>query len=86
MAKIKTVFYCTECGNESPKWQGRCTACGAWNTITEHNEKPTPLGRGAIAPVGISRTAQKLTRISSDDTKFACQIFWNLLKMSSRIF
>jgi len=24
MAKIKTAFYCTECGNETPKWQGRC--------------------------------------------------------------
>lgn len=68
MAKIKTVFYCTECGNESPKWQGRCTACGAWNTMTEHIEKPAPTGRGAVAPVGVSRTAQKLTQINSDDT------------------
>ena len=35
MAKTKTLFYCTECGNETPKWQGRCSACGAWNTIVE---------------------------------------------------
>ena len=35
MAKGKTLFYCTECGNESLKWQGRCPACGAWNTIVE---------------------------------------------------
>ncbi len=68
MAKTKTVFYCTECGNESPKWQGRCTACGAWNTMTEHIEKPAPVGRGAVAPVGISRTAKKLTQVNSDDT------------------
>ena len=27
--KAKTVFFCTECGNESPKWSGRCSACGA---------------------------------------------------------
>ena len=33
--KAKTIFYCTECGNETPKWQGRCPACGAWNTIVE---------------------------------------------------
>ncbi len=33
--KSKTVFYCTECGNEFPKWSGRCTACGAWNSIVE---------------------------------------------------
>jgi DNA repair protein RadA/Sms len=35
MAKAKTLFYCTECGNETPKWQGKCSACGAWNTIVE---------------------------------------------------
>lgn len=34
MAK-KTLFYCTECGNETLRWQGRCSACGAWNTIVE---------------------------------------------------
>ena len=34
--KAKTaVFYCTECGNETTKWAGRCPACGAWNTIVE---------------------------------------------------
>ncbi|MEG2420193.1 MAG: DNA repair protein RadA [Oscillospiraceae bacterium] len=33
--KAKTVFYCTECGNETPKWQGQCSACGAWNVIVE---------------------------------------------------
>ena len=35
MAKSKTIFYCTQCGNETLKWQGRCPACGAWNTIAE---------------------------------------------------
>ena len=38
MAKAKTVYYCTDCGNETIKWQGRCPACGAWNTIVEHKE------------------------------------------------
>lgn len=33
--KTKTLFYCTDCGNELLKWQGRCPACGAWNTIVE---------------------------------------------------
>ncbi len=33
--KTKTLFYCSSCGNEFPKWQGRCPACGAWNTIVE---------------------------------------------------
>lgn len=35
MAKQKTVFYCSECGNETAKWNGRCPACGAWNTLVE---------------------------------------------------
>lgn len=42
MAKSKTTFFCTSCGNETPRWQGRCPSCGAWNTITEHIEKPMP--------------------------------------------
>lgn len=66
MAKAKTVYYCTECGNETPKWQGRCPACGAWNTMTEHVEKPAPAGRAVSAPVGISRQAQKLGAIDTD--------------------
>ena len=67
MAKTKTVFYCTECGNESPKWQGRCAACGAWNTLVEHIEKPVAVGRAKSAPVGISRTPQKLSQVESDN-------------------
>lgn len=33
--KDKTAFFCTECGNETPKWAGKCPACGAWNSIVE---------------------------------------------------
>lgn len=33
--KEKTVWFCTNCGNESPKWMGRCPACGEWNTMAE---------------------------------------------------
>ncbi|MBQ1857258.1 MAG: DNA repair protein RadA [Bacteroidales bacterium] len=34
-SKEKTVWFCTSCGNESPKWLGRCPACGEWNTMVE---------------------------------------------------
>ena len=34
-AKEKKVWFCTSCGNESPKWMGRCPACGEWNTMVE---------------------------------------------------
>ncbi|MCL2366251.1 MAG: DNA repair protein RadA [Oscillospiraceae bacterium] len=33
--KTKTIFFCTECGNETPKWAGQCSACGRWNTLAE---------------------------------------------------
>ena len=35
MAKPKTIFVCNECGNESPKWLGKCPACNSWNTFYE---------------------------------------------------
>ena len=38
--KKKTVFYCTECGNETAKWAGQCPACGAWNTLVEAPAEP----------------------------------------------
>ena len=66
MAKTKTIFYCTACGNESPKWQGRCTACGAWNTMQEHIEKPTAALKAKSAPVGQSRRPQKLSDVDCD--------------------
>ena len=67
MAKQKTVFYCTACGNESPKWAGRCAACGAWNTMQEHIEKPVAPGRVKSAPVGMSRIPKKLSQVDSGD-------------------
>ena len=45
--KAKTVFYCTECGNETAKWAGRCPACGAWNSIVEQAApKASAAGKG----------------------------------------
>jgi DNA repair protein RadA/Sms len=44
MAKEKTVYVCSYCGQESPKWMGKCTSCGKWNTFKEFrisNKKET---------------------------------------------
>ena len=65
MAKTKTVYFCTECGNETPKWQGKCPACGAWNTLQEHVEKPSTT-KIKSAPVGTSRRAQRITEVDCD--------------------
>jgi DNA repair protein RadA/Sms len=35
MAKVKTAYVCNDCGADFPRWQGQCSACGAWNTVTE---------------------------------------------------
>ncbi len=72
MAKTKTVFFCTECGNETPKWMGRCPGCGAYNTMQEHIEKPVASGRARSAPVGMSRQPQRLSQVdSSDELRFS---------------
>ena len=68
MGKNRLVFFCTSCGNETPKWQGKCPSCGQWNTLQEHTEKPSlSPGRSAHSPVGRSHTAQRLMDISSDE-------------------
>ena len=67
MAKTRTVFYCTACGNETAKWQGRCSACGAWNTIEEHIEKPAPVGISKNTGFRAGKTAQRLCQVSSEN-------------------
>ena len=42
MAKEKTTFTCTECGGTSPRWLGKCPACGAWNTLIEQVAEAGP--------------------------------------------
>ena len=66
MAKTKTVFYCTSCGNETPKWMGRCPGCGAFNTMEEHIEKPVAVGKAKSAPVGSSRIPKRIREVTSD--------------------
>ncbi|MDW8443328.1 MAG: DNA repair protein RadA [Acetobacteraceae bacterium] len=53
MPKPATRFTCTACGASFPKWTGQCSACGAWNTLTEElAPRPGPLGSGAAAVSG----------------------------------
>jgi DNA repair protein RadA/Sms len=47
MVRPTTVFTCSECGAQAPKWHGRCPACGAWNTLAE--ERRATAARGAAA-------------------------------------
>jgi DNA repair protein RadA/Sms len=45
MAKDKTAYVCSNCGQESPKWIGKCPACGQWNTFQEIKLAPSPTAK-----------------------------------------
>lgn len=66
MSKTKSVFYCTNCGNETLKWMGRCPSCGAFNTMEERVEKSLPRGRGKPASVGLIHRPQRIGEITSE--------------------
>jgi len=75
MAKTKTIFYCTECGNETPKWQGKCSACGAWNAIVERpaerNYSSANVGRQSLTGSTL-RQPRKLSEIeTASELRFA---------------
>ncbi len=64
MAKAKTVYTCTECGGASPKWQGQCPQCGAWNTLVETVATPS-----AVRFATVSGTRSAIVSLSSIETR-----------------
>ena len=60
--KAKSVFFCTECGNETGKWFGRCPACGAWNTIVEALSAPSGSAAAKSAAVKIAGTRRSVPK------------------------
>ncbi|HZO18629.1 MAG TPA: DNA repair protein RadA [Gemmatimonadaceae bacterium] len=48
-AKVRTVYRCTECGAEHPKWAGRCDVCGEWNTLVEETAARLPASKPGSA-------------------------------------
>ena len=62
--KAKSVWYCTACGNESPKWMGRCPACGEWNTMVEAPVEPS---RQASKGVSASRGEHRARNLREID-------------------
>lgn len=65
--KSKTIYFCTECGAETMKWQGRCPSCGAWNTIEEHKEKPSPAARAKKTVSVSSRRPRTLSEVDNTE-------------------
>jgi len=75
VAKIKTAYYCQNCGSQYPQWHGQCKNCGEWNTLVEEivEKKPSQydiLGSGKQKIVNITEveagTEQRLTTISEE--------------------
>lgn len=68
MAKIKSVYICSECGYESPKWYGKCPSCGEWNTMNEEI-KDTSKSSPTVKSRSFSSYAKpySITEISTDD-------------------
>ena len=63
MAKAKTVYTCTECGGQSPKWQGQCPGCNAWNTLVETIAESPSVNR--YASLAQTSVLQKLSEVEA---------------------
>jgi DNA repair protein RadA/Sms len=72
MARSATVYSCSACGHQSPKWHGRCPGCGEWNSLAEEAKvRAAPRGSpgrsaGALAPVALRDVkAPQVQRLST---------------------
>ena len=73
--KQKTVYCCSECGNETPNWAGKCPSCGAWNTLTELRLDARGAKRGTAARSSYAQTARKLSELdTSEEIRFSTGI------------
>ncbi|WP_114748326.1 DNA repair protein RadA [Pleomorphovibrio marinus] len=70
MAKIKTSFFCQNCGAQSAKWQGKCPSCGEWNTFVEEVIQKEEQVRGQWKPSSASKktsTPQKISEVRYEE-------------------
>lgn len=70
MAKAKTVFVCSECGNEVSRWLGKCPGCGEWNTLSEQVVEPA-LSQAAAKRKQPPSSGQSPLRLSEIDEEAA---------------
>ena len=65
--KTKLVYFCSECGNETSKWYGKCPACGAWNSLVEEESVTKPSAKtNKLASGSPSAAPSKLDEITLD--------------------
>lgn len=65
MAGLKKQFVCTNCGNVTPRWQGRCNQCGEWNTLAEQMVKSSSgsASSSKLSSAGLSGQIQQLSEV-----------------------
>ncbi|HEV2643336.1 MAG TPA: DNA repair protein RadA, partial [Candidatus Elarobacter sp.] len=78
-AKARTVYRCTNCGADHPKWAGRCDVCGEWNTLVEEiaSSPASPTGAsarrrggpGALAAGGVAVAAPRLRDVHGSESR-----------------
>lgn len=66
MAKSKYIYVCSQCGGESPKWNGRCPACGAWNTLEEELSGTSSAASSSRSVPDLSDSILELENIGAD--------------------
>ena len=66
MKKIKTLFFCQNCGQQSAKWLGRCPACGEWNRFVEEEVRDTE-GTSSAADLRFDGVPQSIEAITADE-------------------
>ena len=87
--KNKTVFVCDDCGAEHPKWVGRCSSCGAWETVKEFKQSPLKITPGASRAElrslnNIAHAGEN--RIRTSQTEFDSVVGGGLVKGSIILF
>lgn len=75
MAKQKTIYCCSDCGNTTPNWSGKCPACGAWNTLTEVKADISGGKRGTARAARPFSSAKKISELdTSAELRFSTGI------------
>ena len=92
MVKAKTVYVCSNCGADSPKWIGKCPSCGEWNTYVEEIVVKEPVGKrvlygvsdgGKVRPVLLRDiTSEEETRVDLGDRELNRVLGGGLVKGS----
>ena len=67
MAKEKTIYTCAECGGCSPRWQGKCPHCEAWNTLSETVAAASSAGKNRFAGLAPAAAVQAIANIAAQD-------------------